>query len=96
MYNIEPLTVWINGENKIVTKIECTIVEDNLQDGLSGYAKFLYKLGEPLPVEQTEQISINWLIQGNVSMSGQNYADWDNSNAAAYQYVATEINVILI
>jgi len=29
-------------------------------------------------------------------MDGQDYIDWDNSNEAAYQYIAGKLNLVII
>lgn len=33
---------------------------------------------------------------GNISITGEDYASWDGSNDFVYQYIANQLNVILI
>ena len=51
-------------------------------------AQFYYEL--------KEAVSGSTLSNGNVSMDGQDYIDWDNSNEAAYVYVAGKLNLTII
>ena len=36
------------------------------------------------------------IVSGNVYMGGQDYVDWDNSNEAAYTYVAEKLNLTIV
>ena len=93
MKPIEPITIWKNGESQKANLLNAYIIKDNLQSSCS----FFYQLcssGEgteamPLVVGQT-------LAEGNVTMYGQDYLAWDNSNEAAYVYIAEKLNLILI
>jgi hypothetical protein len=93
MKPIEPITIWKNGESQKANLLNAYIINDNLQSSCS----FFYQLcssGEgteamPLVVGQT-------LAEGNVTMYGQDYLAWDNSNEAAYVYIAEKLNLILI
>lgn len=96
MYNIQPLTIWVNGKNQTVTKFNTYSVEDNLQTGDTGIAKFCWLLGIPVLDENNNESGVNWIASGNVTMAGADYANWNGSNAYAIDYVATEIGVSLI
>ena len=90
---IEPVTIWKNGESQEANLLNVYITNDNLESSCS----FFYSLnagGEgtdsmPLVVGLT-------LAEGNKTMSGQDYLDWDNSNEAAYSYIAEKLNLTLI
>ena len=93
MKSIEPVTIWKNGESQEANLLNALIVGDNLQSSCSFYYQ-LCSSGEgteamPLVIGQT-------LAEGNVTMDGENYLAWDNSNEAAYVYIAEKLNLTLI
>ena len=93
MKPIEPVTIWKNGESQAANLLNAVIINDNLATSCSFYYS-LNASGEgteamPLVVGQT-------LAEGNIQMSGQDYLDWDNSNEAAYVYIAEKLNLTLI
>lgn len=93
MKPIEPVTIWKNGESQEANLLNAYIINDNLQSSCSFYYS-LCSSGEgteamPLVIWQT-------LAEGNVQMTGQDYLDWDNSNEAAYVYIAEKLNLTLI
>ena len=93
MKPIEPVTIWKNGESQEANLLNAYIINDNLATSCSFYYQ-LCSSGEgteayPLVIGQT-------LAEGNVQMSGQDYLDWDNSNEAAYVYIAEKLNLTLI
>jgi hypothetical protein len=93
MKPIEPITIWKNGESQEANLLNAYIVNDNLES----YCSFYYSLnasGEgtdamPLVIGQT-------LADGNITMSGQDYLDWDNSNDEAYTYIAEKLNLVIL
>jgi len=93
MKKIEPVTIWKNGESQEANLLNAYIINDNLATSCSFYYS-LCASGEgteamPLVIGQT-------LAEGNINMTGQDYLDWDNSNEAAYSYIATKLNLTLI
>ena len=93
MKKIEPITIWKNGESQEANLLNAYIINDNLESSCSFYYS-LCSSGEgteamPLVIGQT-------LADGNIQMSGQDYLDWDNSNEAAYVYIAEKLNLTLI
>jgi len=93
MKSIEPVTIWKNGESQEANLLNAYIINDNLQSSCSFYYS-LCASGEgteamPLVIGQT-------LAEGNVTMDGENYLNWDNSNEAAYVYIAEKLNLTLI
>ena len=90
---IQPVTIWKNGESQEANLLNAYIINDNLESSCSFYYS-LCSSGEgteamPLVIWQT-------LAEGNITMSGQDYLDWDNSNEAAYVYIAEKLNLTLI
>ena len=93
MKPIKPVTIWKNGESQEANLLNAYIINDNLATSCSFYYS-LNASGEgteamPLVIGQT-------LADGNIQMSGQDYLDWDNSNEAAYVYIAEKLNLTLI
>lgn len=93
MRTIEPISVWNNGEAKIATKLSCYISFDDMQ----ATATFAYSLINVQQPAQEGGIAMESPVaMGAVHMSGQDYQDWDDSNAAAYAYVADKLNLVLV
>lgn len=93
MKPIQPVTIWKNGESQEANLLNAIIINDNLATSCSFYYQ-LCSSGEgteayPLVIGQT-------LAEGNVQMSGEDYLAWDNSNEAAYVYIAEKLNLTLI
>jgi hypothetical protein len=93
MKSIEPIQIWKNGESQEANLLNAVIINDNLATSCSFYYQ-LCSSGEgteamPLVIGQT-------LADGNVTMSGENYINWDDSNDAAYSYIAEKLNLTII
>jgi hypothetical protein len=93
MKSIEPVTIWKNGESFEANLLNAYIINDNLATACT----FYYQLcisgqpteDEPLIIGQT-------LADGNVTMSGEDYLNWDDSNNAAYAYIADKLNLTIL
>jgi hypothetical protein len=93
MKQIQPVTIWNNGEQKTANILTAKIVDDNLESSCS----FSYELSEGgQATEENPLFKGICLVSGNLPMSGENYLDWDNSNEAAYVYIAEKLNLTLI
>jgi len=93
MRKIEPVTAWKNGEQLEANYLNAYIINDNLSTSCS----FYYSLNAG--GEGTEAMPLVFgqvVAEGNITMSGQDYIDWDNSNEAAYVYIAEKLNLTLI
>lgn len=93
MKSIEPISIWKNGESFEANLLNAYIINDNLESSCSFYYQ-LCSSGEgteamPLVIGQT-------LADGNVTMSGEDYINWDDSNDAAYAYIAEKLNLTII
>ena len=93
MKQIEPVTIWKNGESQEANLLNAYIINDNLQSSCSFYYS-INASGEgteamPLVIGQT-------LAEGNVTMDGENYLLWNGDNNDAYSYIATKLNLTLI
>lgn len=95
MKTIQPVNVWVNGEVKVATKLHCVISYDDM----ATYASFSYTLQQDSPAQEGEPVTPVMLLviaTGMVTMNGQDYLDWDDSNEAAYQYVAEKLNLTIV
>lgn len=93
MKQIEPVTIWKNGESQKANLLNAVIINDNLATSCSFYYQ-LCASGEgteamPLVIGQT-------LAEGNLTMDGENYLAWDGANDYAFDYIAQKLNLTLI
>ena len=93
MKQIEPIGIWKNGESFEANLLNAYIINDNLESSCTFYYQ-LCSSGEgtealPLVIGQT-------LADGNITMSGEDYLNWDNSNDQAYSYIAEKLNLTII
>ena len=96
---IEPISSWQNGEEKIATQFVLTSNYDNL----STNANFQYQLNEIIPTPPTPPTPMypmyNQLVNGSLTISGQDYLDWDaavDANDWAYTWAATQLKLVII
>ena len=93
MKSIESVKIWKNGESQEANLLNAYIINDNLATSCTFYYS-LCSSGEgtealPLVIGQT-------LADGNVTMAGDDYLNWDDSNDAAYAYIAEKLNLTII
>jgi hypothetical protein len=83
---IEEVSIWDNGVNKKATILNAYVVNLILNES----ATFYYGLSA-----QNENGSIaETLTQGNLSMVGEDYAQWTVDNYA-WDYVAKSLNLVI-
>ena len=85
MKQIQPLTLWVNGEQKTATLFSLIIINDNLLNSAIFYWQLL-------------DADANKLQDGNLTMGEPDYDVWGASadiNLAAYQWAATQLNITL-
>lgn len=93
MKQIEPIQVWKNGEQLEANFLNAYIINDNLESSCS----FYYSINTGGEGTESMPLVIGQVVaEGNITMSGQDYLDWDNSNEAAYVYIAEKLNLTLI
>jgi hypothetical protein len=93
MKKIQPITIWKNGESQEANLLLAYITNDDLQKSCT-FCYILKISGEgtdarPFYIGQS-------LSEGTITMSGDDYLAWDNSNEAAYVYIAEKLNLTLI
>jgi hypothetical protein len=82
MKEIQPIQIWKNGEVKTASILDAQIISDNLQSDCT----FYWMLKE----------DDNVLADGNVNLSGDDYKNWDGDKNYAFEYIAQQINVVLL
>jgi hypothetical protein len=85
MKQISPVSIWKNGQSLTASILDAIIINDNL----SSSCTFYWMLKEEGEAGQT-------LADGNATMSGEDYDNWDGSNDYAFEYIAEQINVTII
>ena len=82
MKQITPISIWDNGTVQEGTILNAFCVNDNL----SNSATFYYTISSE---------SMQQLTQGNLTMQGQDYDDWQ-TNEYAYDFIANSLNLTII
>lgn len=99
---IQPISSWQNGEEKQATVFVLTSSYDNL----STNATFQYQLNEIIapptppspPTPGPMYPTYNTLVNGSLSISGQDYLDWDaatDANEWAYNWAAAQLKLTI-
>ena len=98
MVHIEPIQIWKNGQNKTASILDAYIINDNLSSSCTFYWQLKEADITPEPTEDTPEpqpIAGEVLADGNVTMSGDDYNNWDGSNHEAFNFIANKINVTI-
>lgn len=85
MKQIQPLTLWVDGQQKVATEFNLNIIYDNLYNSATFYWELL-------------DADVSKLADGNLTMGEPDYDVWGSSadiNLAAYQWAATQLNITL-
>lgn len=98
MREITPVNIWHEGTLKEASLLDVV----SSYDDLKSYATLSYRIMQAAPVPEgpepiTPPVMMNNIVaSGSVYMGGQDYIDWDNSNDAAYEFVASKLNLELV
>jgi hypothetical protein len=97
MKQIQPVIIWFNGNQDTAHYLQVTCTYDNNESTATEFYQLFSMFVDGNGVETPAQ----QLAQGYISISGQNYIDWGNQpamsvNAWIYQFVANQINVVII
>jgi hypothetical protein len=82
MKQIQPVSIWQNGQTKEATVLNAYVVSDNLIDTATFYYALL--------TDNNEQLS-----EGNLTMSGEDYTGFV-SNDYAYNWIAKELKLQIL
>jgi hypothetical protein len=86
MKQIQPISIWVNGQQVSATLFSLIIINDNLYDS----AIFYWQLLDSSNVK---------LQDGNLTMDASDYAIWSSTqdvNQAAYDWAASKLNITLV
>jgi hypothetical protein len=92
MRQIEPIEILLNEEVKIASILDAQIISDDLDSS----CLFYWMLKEADIIVEDQVGSGLILSDGNITISGQDYINWDGSNDFAFNYIATGLNVVLL
>lgn len=94
MREIQPVTIWVNGQQVQANNLAMYIINDNL----SSLATFYYQLLN-ITTDQDGTTNSSQLTQGNLTISGTDYDTWGESaniNDQAYVWAAQQLNLTLV
>ena len=94
MAQIQPISTWFQGAEHQASIFSLYSTGDNLIDS----ATFQYQLIEEIIVSPEEQSS-QTLITGQLSINGEDYAQWDaevDANQWIYNWAANQLGLVII
>ena len=94
MKQIQPISIWVNGQQQTANQFNLRIVADNLSDT----ATFYFELINQTIVPGSSPIN-TVLASGNSVLQGQDYTNWNANpdiNTNAYTRIAAKLNLTLI
>ena len=91
MKSIQPVQVWKNGEEKQANAFNLILINDDLATNANFYYQLLAS-----STDGEGNVSSEQLADGNVSMSGEDYQNWDDSNDGAYSFIADKLNLTIV
>jgi hypothetical protein len=86
MKQIQPITLWVNGQQVTATLFNLIIINDNLLNSATFYWQLL-------------DADASKLADGNLTMGEPDYDVWGSSadiNLAAYEWAASKLNITLV
>lgn len=96
MKTIQPVQIWKDGVVKSATVLSAKIIIDDLLNSCT----FYWQLQEESQIISNEQSTVEIpgevLSEGNSTIAGEDYQNWDGSNDSAYQLVADSISVTIV
>ena len=91
MKQISPVTIWVNGESKIAEYLNAQGI--NVMLGYS--AGFWYGLYTKVLDAEGNEVPGEAIAQGNLSMTGADYQNW-NQDLFAWEWVAQQLNLVIL
>mgnify|MGYP006943621787 CR=1 FL=1 len=94
---IEPVSIWVNGENKVAEYFQVIGINDNYESTATNYWSMFTKVVDAEGIEsQGEKVAL-----GNLTISGQDYINWGDQPAMAindwiYNWSAEQLNLTII
>jgi len=94
---IQPVSIWTPSGVKSAVQLAAIIINDNLLNSASFYYELKAADITTQDAQGNDVVTLGAVLQnGNCSMGGVDYQNWDDSNDGAYEFVADSINVILV
>lgn len=90
MKQINPFTIWLNGQNKTAHYITLSAGSDNLIDS----AQFYYALFDKSVDKDGKDIPGNQIVNGNITMTGVPYENWE-TNEQAWEWALQTLGLTL-
>ena len=110
---IQPISSWQNGQEKLGTEFNLRLIGDDLATTATFYYSIssvevshivtnLISAATETEAEITEDIKVvtsypQLLVEGNLTMSGEDYTAWDadpSANEAAYTWALAKLNLV--
>jgi len=94
---IQPVTIWVNGESKSAEFFQVTGINDNYENSATNYWQLFTKNVDAEGVESMgEQVA-----QGNLTIDGADYIAWGDQpamaiNAWIYNWSAEQLNLVIL
>lgn len=101
MKKIQPVDIWKDGGVKKASHISVKITHDDLKN-LCVFSWSLKSIDEALVDDPETGLQTSIIIDENIltssscTMSGSDYQNWNGSNDDAYEFVASQINVVIV
>lgn len=115
MRAIQPVQVWFNGVEMEANRLNLYVINDNLNNSATFFYSLIVETPVPTTSTTTSETPgpvppgtippaptniVQQVAQGNLVMDGQDYIDWDSSeagtiNEAAFVWAAGKLNLTL-
>jgi hypothetical protein len=97
MKQIEPLTVWVNGNSKTAELLQVTGINDNYESSATNY----WALFTLIINSEGDEVAGEQVAQGNLTIDGAEYIAWGDQpamaiNAWIYNWVAEQLSLVII
>lgn len=111
MKKIQPVNIWINGENKVGEYFQVTCINDNYENSATNYWQIFAKSVQPESngdVNEAMEMVQDFvegpgeqLSCGNLTISGEDYVNWGDQPAMAinewiYNWSASKLGLTII
>lgn len=92
MVQIQPVNIWVNGQQEQGSLLYAQVVNDNLKD-TAIFLWVIYQSGIDIDSHGSQ------LASGQLTMTGADYINWNTEtdiNAAAYTWIADQLSLTII
>lgn len=94
---IQPVNIWVNGENKVGEFFQVTCINDNYENSATNYWQIFTKKVN----EDGSEVMGEVLSQGNLTISGEDYVNWGDQPAMAinewiYNWSASKLGLTIV